>query len=193
MTNKSYAQVKEFMTIFKQTIRVQSGVDVPEKGLRLLLITEEVTELLEAFITNNRVEIADALGDIVYVTDGASLTFGLPEAKVVLYEETSAAEDLLMLSGTVVLLQQALDANDEFMTQMVLEIIKSACYSIASKIDLNLDDIIDLIHESNLSKLEDGEPVYFTEGPKIGKVSKGKNYVAPTVKIREYLESNVSS
>ncbi len=46
-------------------------------SLRLDLIEEETCELRQAISELNLVAIADALGDIVYVTFGAALTFGI--------------------------------------------------------------------------------------------------------------------
>lgn len=46
--------------------------------LRIDLIEEELTELYEAiFIDNSLVGVADALADILYVTYGAALAFGI--------------------------------------------------------------------------------------------------------------------
>lgn len=45
--------------------------------LRLALIKEETEELAQAIERQNLVAIADALGDIAYVTFGAALTYGI--------------------------------------------------------------------------------------------------------------------
>lgn len=37
------------------------------------------------------------------------------------------------------------------------------------------------VHNSNMSKLENGKPVYFTQGDKKGKVKKGKSYKKPNL------------
>lgn len=47
------------------------------KELRFDLLDEELVELWEALEANDRVAIADALGDILYVTYGAADTWGI--------------------------------------------------------------------------------------------------------------------
>jgi predicted HAD superfamily Cof-like phosphohydrolase len=51
--------------------------DVKEQELRLSLIAEELTELNMAFEKNDVVEVADAIGDILYVTLGCAVTCGI--------------------------------------------------------------------------------------------------------------------
>lgn len=46
--------------------------------LRLELIYEEVQELADALAAGDKTEIADALGDILYVTFGAAHVYGIP-------------------------------------------------------------------------------------------------------------------
>ena len=51
-----------------------------------------------------------------------------------------------------------------------------------------LAEAFDAVHESNMSKLEDGKPVYYPEGhEKAGKIAKGKNFVPPTEDLRKLL------
>lgn len=45
--------------------------------LRIDLITEELTELADAIEANDIVEIADALGDLLYVIFGTAVSYGL--------------------------------------------------------------------------------------------------------------------
>lgn len=92
------ALVKEFHETYNLPIRTTPDVDVPEVGLRLDLIMEEVIELIHALYgerasnvidvawkvardadDGNRdiVEVADALADIEYVVHGAALVFGI--------------------------------------------------------------------------------------------------------------------
>lgn len=50
--------------------------------LRIALIREECTELILAIDNSNLIETADALADLIYVTIGAALEFGIPIDKV---------------------------------------------------------------------------------------------------------------
>lgn len=116
--------VTEFHEKYDCPIRTNPSLSVPEKALRISLITEEFEEFLDAIEADDIVGVADALGDMVYVIYGAALTFGIP-----------------------------------------------------------LDDVLQEIQRSNLSKLgDDGKPVYgdgITK-PK-GKVLKGPNFSEPNL------------
>lgn len=113
MKNKTtFEQVKEFHNKFGHAVEeFTSSPDADTINLRLSLILEEVTELIEAFGNSDSkniahalsminaghdiiknldeedyetdiVEVADALGDIKYVVDGAALVCGIPLDKV---------------------------------------------------------------------------------------------------------------
>lgn len=49
-----------------------------ERYLRMRLIISEAAELADAIGIDDRVEIADALADLMYVVVGTALTFGMP-------------------------------------------------------------------------------------------------------------------
>lgn len=76
MTN--FNMVREFMDVFGQEVK-----DTPKlpkrsvQALRVKLIAEELKELREALKDKDIVEVADALTDILYVTYGAGLAFGI--------------------------------------------------------------------------------------------------------------------
>tara|TARA_Y100001970_G_scaffold289111_1_gene418446 strand:+ start:806 stop:1225 length:420 start_codon:yes stop_codon:yes gene_type:complete len=76
MTN--FEKVKEFMTIFGQ--EVKNKAEFPSEKiveLRKKLIDEEYNELKIAIDENNLIEVADALTDILVVTYGAGVAFGI--------------------------------------------------------------------------------------------------------------------
>ena len=53
------------------------------------------------------------------------------------------------------------------------------CYQYAANMNWNLDEALNRVHESNMSKLDDdGKPIY---REKDGKVLKGPNYKPPTL------------
>ena len=76
MTN--FEKVKQFMITFGQEVK-----DKPEfpndkiVDLRIKLIEEELQELKDAIKENNLIEVADALTDILVVTYGAGIAFGI--------------------------------------------------------------------------------------------------------------------
>jgi predicted HAD superfamily Cof-like phosphohydrolase len=52
------------------------------------------------------------------------------------------------------------------------------CYQYAANLGWNLDEALDRVHKSNLSKLDDsGNPIYREDG----KVLKGPNYQPPNL------------
>ena len=76
MTN--FEKVKEFMTTFGQ--EVKNKAEFPNEKvieLRNKLIDEEFNELKDAIKENNLIEVADALTDILVVTYGAGVAFGI--------------------------------------------------------------------------------------------------------------------
>ena len=79
MSNMSnFNKVKTFMNTFGQEIRDKASF--PDKKivqLRIDLIQEELNELKEAITSNDIIEVADALTDILYVTYGAGHSFGI--------------------------------------------------------------------------------------------------------------------
>jgi len=76
MTN--FESVKKFMETFGQEIREKAGFPNEKiTSLRYDLIKEELDELKEAMDNKDIKEVADALTDILYVTYGAGLAFGV--------------------------------------------------------------------------------------------------------------------
>ena len=76
MTN--FDKVKEFMITFGQ--EVKNNPEFPNEKiieLRKKLIDEEFNELKQAIEDNDIVEVADALTDILVVTYGAGIAFGI--------------------------------------------------------------------------------------------------------------------
>ena len=76
MTN--FEKVKKFMETFGQELKQKS--EFPKEDivkLRISLIEEELNELKDAIKNNDIKEVADALTDILYVTYGAGIAFGI--------------------------------------------------------------------------------------------------------------------
>ncbi len=78
MLNDYVKKMKEFHTIFEVPIACQASLISSHDFIRrLTLITSEVGELGDEVRKRNIVEIADALGDILYVTFGMAVEMGL--------------------------------------------------------------------------------------------------------------------
>ena len=73
------AAVHEFHTAFKLNIQDTPTVTIPEdrKQLRFELMKEENEEYLEASKNNDLVEVADALGDMLYILCGTIIEHGM--------------------------------------------------------------------------------------------------------------------
>ena len=76
MTN--FEKVGIFMKTFGQEVKDQASFSTEKiNNLRLNLIEEELKELKVAMESNDLLEVADALTDILYVTYGAGHAFGI--------------------------------------------------------------------------------------------------------------------
>jgi predicted HAD superfamily Cof-like phosphohydrolase len=80
MKNK-IAAVHAFHTAFKLNIQNKPTIDISEdrKKLRFELMKEENEEYLEAAQNNDIVEVADALGDMLYILCGTIIEHGMQD------------------------------------------------------------------------------------------------------------------
>ena len=71
--------VEEFHRIYSVYISEKPELPVKEtRDLRISLLREEFEEYLEAEADNDLVEIADALGDMLYIIHGTAVSYGIP-------------------------------------------------------------------------------------------------------------------
>lgn len=79
MIQKELNAVESFHQAFKIDCANTPTVDLPEKikELRFRLMEEENLEYLEAAKNNDLVEVADALGDMLYILCGTILSHGM--------------------------------------------------------------------------------------------------------------------
>lgn len=195
--NKTYSQVKEFHETFRAAVADSPSLKTGFETLRVALIAEEVNETLLAVMTNDEVEFADGLGDLDYVIEGAAITFGITLEGAEEHRSSYKNDNYLTLIGHLVIGVRHLN---EYLNYMEPEIypedyrikyvtasltgLKSLVWEIAERAEIPLEQIIDAIHESNMSKLgADGQPIYREDG----KVLKGPGYHTPTAKIKEIL------
>ncbi|AOW17300.1 hypothetical protein LPB03_07420 [Polaribacter vadi] len=80
MKNK-IAAVHEFHTAFKLNIQNKPTIHISDdrKKLRFELMKEENEEYLEAAQNNDIVEVADALGDMLYILCGTIIEHGMQD------------------------------------------------------------------------------------------------------------------
>lgn len=76
--------LREFHTKFYHTWNNYPTIQIAShiKELRIKLVDEEARELIDAIQQDNLIEIADALADLLYVTFGTALTYGIPIDRV---------------------------------------------------------------------------------------------------------------
>lgn len=195
----SHNQVLDFQIKFDAAVRDTPSINVPEKWFRFDLIAEEFTELGTAHATDNFVEVADALGDILFVVYGAGITFGLDLPNAV-EKGRKLAESLDMYSkdstgplsdaGRAIILdvlRGAIESSDVKRVESTLAAIIVSVEYAAKILDIPLTRVVDAIYKSNLSKLgEDGKPIYVEYNGAL-KIGKGPNYKAPTEDIVKIL------
>jgi len=88
------------MIATKQYIGVKPHVPpvLPVRKLRHDLISEELLELITAEANNDIVEVADALGDLLYVVLGTCVSYGIDIAPV--FEEIHRSNMSKLIDGT---------------------------------------------------------------------------------------------
>jgi predicted HAD superfamily Cof-like phosphohydrolase len=81
--------VRSFHDAFRLPVRTAPTADIPSKEfeLRFNLMKEENEEYLEAVKNGDIVEIADALGDMLYILCGTINAHGLQEKIAPVFEE----------------------------------------------------------------------------------------------------------
>jgi predicted HAD superfamily Cof-like phosphohydrolase len=78
-----YNDVKDFQVAFGLNVGTKPELPMDdERLLRMRLLEEEYNEYIEAEVTNNIVEIADALADIIYIACGTAVSYGIPLDRV---------------------------------------------------------------------------------------------------------------
>ena len=89
MITNPIEQVKEFADTFNIEYSDDMNVNIDEStiDLRFRLMQEENLEYLEAAKNKDIVEVADALGDILYILCGSILTHGLQHKIVEVFNE----------------------------------------------------------------------------------------------------------
>jgi predicted HAD superfamily Cof-like phosphohydrolase len=86
---KQLKAVRLFHETYNLTVRNQPTINIPKEQpiLRFNLMTEENEEYLEAALNNNIVEVADALGDMLYILCGTILDHGLQHKIEEIFDE----------------------------------------------------------------------------------------------------------
>jgi predicted HAD superfamily Cof-like phosphohydrolase len=183
---------KQEMIIVDESKKIMKDEEL--KTLRLNLIKEEFNELKTAWLTYDYQEIADAIGDILYVVYGAGACLGInmdikneitddksnyfiypfnyqialrqyrenhfdqepPKTpKLKLLQENNKERDELLkyLQNTLVNLEKNWNDNNIGKVASDLNQIVFLCNYLAVFLAINVDEVFDIIHKSNMSKL----------------------------------------
>lgn len=83
--NNEQKMVREFHETFGHPVqdRPVPQISLKDKELRYTLISEELFELDEAMNNDDLVEVADAIGDLLYVVYGTAVVYGLDMEPIV--------------------------------------------------------------------------------------------------------------
>lgn len=195
MPKNTNALVREFHETFRAAVGNEPSITTGFEELRAKLIIEEAAETLLAIMSADEVEFVDGLGDLDYVIEGAAITFGIDISENLDYAMSIHENDkYLELIGHLVLgvrhLVHDLTAENYIYSNRLEQVragltgLKAIVWTIANMGNIPLKEIIEAIHESNMSKLAaDGKPVLREDG----KILKGPGFFTPTAKIKELL------
>lgn len=210
-------RVREFTVAFKGFLNETPRLDNVSDELAFLrfkITREEVEELYNAIIKNDRKEILDALIDIQYLTDGTYLTYGLPkhcrdsegffnvwtheDDEPLRISEPNELEYFMPLNTPMsvcchfdILLAAFLESHTQKELQAIHLSLLGMTECIKSAFDFFnfswrvIEAASKEVHNSNMSKLdENGQPIFREDG----KVLKGPNYFRPDLQkiINEY-------
>jgi predicted HAD superfamily Cof-like phosphohydrolase len=192
--NKQFKQVEEFNRAFDLPINV-SEIDNKQIELRKRLLLEELEEYWEGVQMHIHSEekqypkearkkaireILDALIDIKYVLIGIYVYAGFSYSNANKYVNNPKVEMMNYDDSFTVYRELEETIENGIDDAYDLGFINSKVnYLLASHGMLDIFEAgFDEVHSSNISKLEDGKPIYREDG----KVLKGKDYFKPNLK-----------
>lgn len=193
----SFSELREFNETFGVAIRENPAVRVREARLRYRLIEEETQELLDAVKDCDIVETLDALADIMYVIQGAILTFGIEELVNILLEEHGSEYDesvigrnnpLLSVEGREIMLEDlrtSILRNRPNEVGVVLTTFILLVDDLADYFDLDVEAAVTAVHRSNMTKLDENGKVIRRESDL--KIMKSELYRTPTADLEYQL------
>ncbi len=209
----NYEMVKEFHQVFGHPTKVEFSpiamLDTPLMAMRMNLIKEEYNEILDEGVgKQDNIEVADGLGDVLYVTYGLMLVLGFTPTDVPILVQGIELQEMNEEFVRELSLETAIQGklgpiidrlenciHGYVANALLVEDVKDqigmlleGCYEIARTwFGYPIDAVFAEIHASNMSKLgEDGKPIYREDG----KVLKGPNYRLPDIRKVLYGEVN---
>lgn len=188
------ADVRKFHIAFKHPAPESPQYGFPSNdlcSLRKELILEETLEAISALSGKDvdRIALADALCDIIYVTAGAAVVAGLQElttypyvASVDKQEPWKAWHCIKILWAFAAAAINTIDCKPFSAWSIDLSELIYRCETVAKSYDIPLKECFDEVVRSNMSKLWPGGVAKLQEsGPKKGKVIKSPNWTPPNL------------
>jgi len=191
--HQSYEDLlKEFQDKYNQFRRSDRGpIPITVVLLRLRLITEELGELAAATLADDRLEIADAMGDLGYVIMGTLIAYGMNRGTANVFEMFPAGHLIHILSaqlGTLscVVHEAIMSTNPEDpesldRVEICLRTMFNALVTGAIAWSIPFDAVFREIHRSNMTKAVPtiSNVPGMKYGQKVGVGGKGPNYQPP--------------
>jgi predicted HAD superfamily Cof-like phosphohydrolase len=198
---KTFEQKVSLTPITIQEI-IQDNETLKIVDLRKRLFLEEYEELMTAFSSQTLVDVADAIVDSLYISYGTLNYLGLPhETSVCEYDKIIDSErenlsDVYSLKRVYTTIIEIFDKiiNNNFQPEYsfqnksklemnpIFHLWQALCkfnillFEMAGKLGLDLDNLFNEVHNSNMSKLDENGNVLKNE---FGKVIKSSSYVKP--------------
>jgi predicted HAD superfamily Cof-like phosphohydrolase len=183
--------VKEFHKAFGCPIL--ENPDLQNYKLRVSLLREEFDELLEA---KKKSDIADALGDLLYINYGTYLSLGLKYKKVYRKENGTIQAAQKVIRGCIDTFENYCEFGNVEDAELSLSVMIEWILCLSQLHNINILTVFSLIHKSNMTKAcysieevektiekyKDKDPYfilkdnYFVVYSKEGKVLKSVNY-----------------
>jgi len=163
-------QVREFHTVFEHPISDEPYITVFDEQPKLVqlrydLLYEEIKEFVDAYENHNIVEMVDALCDILYVSYGAALVFGLDIPQTGASLEYDGFNPYILIqhrdyyfncirdfSNYLKLYKIAVSEKDINKIKNALTDINFMCHLLSFTLNINIDKAFDLVHKSNMTK-----------------------------------------
>jgi predicted HAD superfamily Cof-like phosphohydrolase len=96
-----FTDVKAFQRAFGQRVGEKPEFpDEDERKLRVKLLKEEFIEYMDGESSNELIEVADALADIIYIACGTAVSYGIPLDEI--FEEVHASNMAKLVDGKVI-------------------------------------------------------------------------------------------
>lgn len=145
-------KVLEFQLASGQPVHLQRDLTKEELDFRDNLLREEIRELRDAIVDNDRVEILDALCDIKYVNDGTANMIGFKQNDV---DFTIKLEDYGYHSKADAIKAGLSDLEYNNINRRQISRVNSAVTILAYCFGFTLENFktaLNRVHESNMSK-----------------------------------------